>query len=333
MLENSFDVYDLAALAYIYKRIKETDPVREASHVVIDEAQDFGMMSYRCLHYCLYGCTYTIMGDTSQNIHFEYGLNDWEELKKLILTGTFDAFGLLRKSYRNTVEISEFANEILRHGDFSIYPVEPIIRHGNPVQTVACPDENKLLADTVTTIKKWQQDGYETIAVICRDEAEAAQAAEELKKYVKIVETDLEKAEFGDGVMVLPVSYTKGLEFDAVLLFDPTQEKYPSDNGHVKLLYVAATRALHELVVLYRGKLTGILADKVPEGKHMKEFAAETLTKAAEFERVQHTEKRSNSSAGSRAQRIWQSASISVRSALSLNRRGKKMRLRQEEKH
>ena len=103
------------------------------------------------------------------------------------------------------------------------------------------------------------------------------------KKYVKIVETDLDKAEFGDGVMVLPVSYTKGLEFDAVLLFDPTQEKYPSDNGHVKLLYVAATRALHELVVLHRGKLTGILADKVPEGKHMKEFAAETSTKAAEF--------------------------------------------------
>ena len=120
---------------------------------------------------------------------------------------------------------------------------------------------------------------------------ETAQAAEELKKYVKIVETDLEKAEFGDGVMVLPVSYTKGLEFDAVLLFDPTQEKYPSDNGHVKLLYVAATRALHELVVLHRGKLTGILADKVPEGKHMKEFTAETLTKAAEFERVQHTGK------------------------------------------
>ncbi len=85
--ETSFDVYDLAALAYIYKRIKETDPVREASHVVIDEAQDFGMMAYCCLHYCLRGCTYTIMGDTSQNIHFRYGLNDWEELRKLVLTG------------------------------------------------------------------------------------------------------------------------------------------------------------------------------------------------------------------------------------------------------
>ena len=28
-------------------------------------------------------CTYTIMGDVSQNIHFGYGLNDWEELKAL----------------------------------------------------------------------------------------------------------------------------------------------------------------------------------------------------------------------------------------------------------
>ena len=77
--KDSFDVYDLAALAYIYKRIKETDPVREASHVVIDEAQDFGMMAYCCLHYFLRNCTYTIMGDTSQNIHIEYGKKDWED--------------------------------------------------------------------------------------------------------------------------------------------------------------------------------------------------------------------------------------------------------------
>ncbi len=49
----SFDVYDLAALAYIYKRIKEIDPIREASHVVIDEAQDFGMMAYLCVDYCM----------------------------------------------------------------------------------------------------------------------------------------------------------------------------------------------------------------------------------------------------------------------------------------
>ena len=119
----SFDVYDLAALAYIYKRIKETDPVREASHVVIDEAQDFGMMAYCCLHYCLRGCTYTIMGDTSQNIHFRYGLNDWEELRKLVLTGTYDAFGLFRKSYRIHSKISMPQNIICKFGNFHRIPV------------------------------------------------------------------------------------------------------------------------------------------------------------------------------------------------------------------
>ena len=291
MPENSFDVYDLAALAYLYKRIKENDPVREASHVVIDEAQDFGMMAYQVLHYCLRDCTYTIMGDTSQNIHFSYGLNDWEELKKLILTGTYDAFGVLRKSYRNTVEISDFANEILRHGDFAIYPVEPVLRHGTTVQKEAFADEAALLAAGVQKIKAWQEQGYETIAVVCRDEAEAAATARKLKKYVPVVEENLETAEFGEGVMVLPVAYTKGLEFDAVLLLDPTEEKYPENDGQVKLLYVAATRALHELAVLYTGKLTGILAKKAPKGRHNQEFARETLTKAKEYEKVSLTQK------------------------------------------
>ena len=52
-----------------------------------------------------------------------------------------------------------------------------------------------------------------------------------LKQYVPVVEEDLETAEFGEGVMVLPVAYTKGLEFDAVLLLDPTEEKYPEMTG------------------------------------------------------------------------------------------------------
>lgn len=105
--------------------------IREAGHVVIDEAQDFGMMAYASLKYCLSKCTYTIMGDVAQNISDRYGLNDWTELRKLMLPGEFDYFGILQKSYRNTVEISEFATDILYHGSFPVYPVEPIIRHGN----------------------------------------------------------------------------------------------------------------------------------------------------------------------------------------------------------
>ena len=259
-----FDVYDLAALAYLYKRIKETEVISEAHHIVIDEAQDFGMMAYSVLHFCIKDCTYTVMGDVSQNIHFGFGLNDWEDLRRLLLPDEMDSFGILKKSYRNTVEISEFATHILHHGKFSSYPVEPIIRHGEPV-TVRQSGEADLIPEAARVCKEWQKKGYDTIAVVCRNQHGAGWAAKELGQYLEIMENDLEKAVFGNGVMVLPVEYTKGLEFDTVLILDPTRTDYPVDDGHAKLLYVAATRALHELCVLYTEDLTGLIADPVPE--------------------------------------------------------------------
>ncbi len=286
-----YDVYDLAALAYLYARVQETEVIQEAHHVVIDEAQDFGMMAYAALSHCLRGCTYTVMGDVSQNIHFGSGLNDWEELKALLLRDPADSFRILKKSYRNTVEISEYALRILRHGTFSVYPVEPIIRHGKPVQEIliappkrtsaavqnsACGQDNSpaqvsaeeitrlrrhLIRRAVQVLKDWQTAGYSTLAVICRNAEKAACAARELAEFLPVCGDNLEEAVFGEGIMVLPVEYTKGLEFDAVLLLDPSADDYPADDKHAKLLYVAATRALHELCVIHTGKLTGLITE------------------------------------------------------------------------
>ena len=50
--------------------------------------------------------------------------------------------------------------------------------------------------------------------------------------------------------MVLTVPETKGLEFDCVLLWKPDLEGYKDNPKLAKLLYVAATRALHELFVV-----------------------------------------------------------------------------------
>lgn len=287
VIDHTYDVYDLAALAYLYKRIKEIDGIREASHVIIDEAQDFGMMAYASLTYCLRQCTYTIMGDVSQNIHFGYGLNDWEELKKLILTGSHDSFDLLKKSYRNTVEISNFATEILRHGNFPIYPVEPIIRHGNDVLVSNCGDETNLIKETVKLIQQWQENGHETIAVICRDEVESEKVSKLLSKQVKIADSNLETAVFDQGVMVLPVEYTKGLEFDAVIILNPTNEKYPAMDQFVKLLYVASTRALHELAVLHIGDLTDLIAKPVSEEKRMALLQAGEVKEKVHYRKVE----------------------------------------------
>ena len=263
--ETAFDVYDLVALAYLYKRVKETELISEAHHIVIDEAQDFGMMVYAVLKYCVKDCTYTIMGDVSQNIHMGYGLNDWEEAKAQMLSGERDAFCILKKSYRNTVEISDFAADILAHGSFPGYSAEPVLRHGDPVLVEKAADDVELIARAEAVCRDWQRNGFDTIAVICRDDNEAERTAKELGKQLPVGESSLEKAVFDKGIMVLPVEYTKGLEFDAVLLLDPGREQYPTDDGHAKLLYVAATRALHRLCVLHTGNLTGLIADPVPK--------------------------------------------------------------------
>lgn len=265
--EQAYDVYDLAALAYLYKRLKETEVISEAHHVVIDEAQDYGMMAYAVLKYCIKDCTYTVMGDVSQNIHFGFGLADWEELRKLFCSQDGDSFGILKKSYRNTVEISEFATKILHHGSFEPYPVEPIIRHGKEVEVMQLPTKRELYEETARRCRAWQKQGLNTIAIICRTPEKAELVARQLGRLIPVCESNLEKAVFSDGIMVLPVVYTKGLEFDAVLIFDPDKEEYPVDDGHAKLLYVAATRALHELCVLCREDLTGLIADPLPEEK------------------------------------------------------------------
>ena len=261
LLKKELDVYDLAAMVYLKHRIKDIEDNDMVKHIVIDEAQDFGSFVFKVMKEVLPKATYTIMGDVSQNINYSSGMNDWEVIKNQIFSPERDSFYVLAKSYRNTIEISEFAQIILGHGSFANYPIEPIIRHGKKPEILCDIAEGKLLECCVRTIKEWQKEGYETIAVICRDKAESAKVRGMLSKQVVVEQTEAEDAVFSTGVMVLPVALTKGLEFDTVFLWDPTKMKYPCNDANVKLLYVAATRALHQLVIAAEGELSEILME------------------------------------------------------------------------
>ncbi|HAB62209.1 MAG TPA: hypothetical protein DCE48_16210, partial [Lachnospiraceae bacterium] len=68
-----------------------------------------------------------------------------------------------------------------------------------------------------------------------------------------------QELKFTNGVMVLPIHMTKGLEFDTVILWNPDTKNYDYTDAEAKLLYVAITRALHELYVLCYGELSKLL--------------------------------------------------------------------------
>ena len=64
---------------------------------------------------------------------------------------------------------------------------------------------------------------------------------------------------------MLPVTLTKGLEFDAVILWKADEEHYGENPKEAKLLYVAITRALHQLYFLGDKPLSGLLKDGIPK--------------------------------------------------------------------
>ena len=246
----NMDVYDASAIALIWKRLLAKKDDDEFSQIIIDEAQDYGEMVYYVLKQLLPECHFTIMGDVSQNIRYDTGMNDWEGLKEAIFEKESDSFYLLSKSYRNTIEISECAGTVLEKAAQGNYKIQPVIRHGKNVciHQVAADQLQEQMEGTVSQLVS---AGYETIAIVCRTDDDA----EAVRNMLNIEEN----TEFRNGVMVLPVTLTKGLEFDAVVLWKPDTENYKNTPKDAKLLYVAITRALHELHMILDGEISELL--------------------------------------------------------------------------
>ncbi len=243
-----FDVYDIAAMLLIYYRALQRKPDEEFGQIFIDEAQDFGAIVYYALRTVLPACYFTIMGDVSQNVNYECGMNEWNDMRQKIFDSSTDQFRVLAKSYRNTIEISEFAGKILTSASRGQYKIEPVIRHGEPVHLIESISKEEAAGLSAEILAKMQQKGYETMAVICFSDEEKESVIQRLSHQIPL--TDSDKSGFSKGVMVLTVPETKGLEFDCVLLWKPDMKGYKENPKLAKLLYVAATRALHELFVI-----------------------------------------------------------------------------------
>lgn len=243
-----YDLYDIAALALIHYRVTQKEPNQEFGLLFMDEAQDFGIGAYYVLRKLLPATYFTIMGDVSQNINYHTGLNDWYELQKLFLTTEKDCFMLLQKSYRNTIEISEYAGKILEKASFGRYKITPVIRHGIPVNEQSFWSDMEMAEYAADLIEQIREKGYTTTAIICNTEAETREVRELLSLYTPL--TDGNNNNFSEGTMVLPIHLVKGLEFDTVILWNPDLKHGMEKPETAKLLYVACTRALHELHIL-----------------------------------------------------------------------------------
>lgn len=270
---NKYDFEDLAALLYLKLRTEPNRQYSNIKHTVIDEAQDLGIFNFYVLKKCLPTSTFSIFGDLAQSIYDYRGIDNWDEVNSLIFNNKANIVNF-NKSYRTTASIMNVADAISE--SINLGKSDLVVRQGLPVSFDEASTSNELVEQIANKIKEYKEKGYKTIAVISKTDLLSRYINDDLRELGIVIPNVTEKDDVSlDEFSVCTISnqLAKGLEFDAVILNNVNDKIYSCDSTlDMKLLYVAVTRALHELDVTYNGKLPEVLQKFVTEKSKQKKL-------------------------------------------------------------
>ncbi|WP_169306711.1 RNA polymerase recycling motor HelD [Cohnella pontilimi] len=259
----TIDHEDATPLMYIMEGLEGFRKVEgEIRHLFVDEAQDYSPFQAAYLRRRFPRARMTVLGDFNQAIYAQSqetgGFGGWIRL----MPEEDTAVWRLTTSYRSTKQIVEFSKKILRPEEAA--DIRPFEREGEEPKLVLVRDGAKL-ADLVSVeIRRLLDVGYGTIGVIAKSAKECGNAAallkERLPDEVPITYVTGSSALLPRGVSVLPSYLAKGIEFDAVVVWDASAARYGEDRDR-KLMYTVCTRALHVLLVYSLGEPSKWLPD------------------------------------------------------------------------
>ena len=231
--------YDDALLFVYMKGLLEGFPYeKDIRQVVIDEAQDYNYLQYLIISKIFRNSNFTILGDVNQTINPYYKYDSLDILANIFKQCKCIS---LTKTYRSSPEIIEFTNKILGLNHVCA------IRKTESVPLIHRTDNSKILEDI-----NYLRNKYKSVAVITRDNNIAIKLYEDMKETIPISLLNGQSEEFNKELVVLPAYLAKGLEFDSVIVYSDGDSKYLKNEKN--LLYVACTRAQHELIVYSASK-------------------------------------------------------------------------------
>ncbi|MFD3437383.1 HelD family protein [Streptomyces sp. NPDC058685] len=224
-------------------------------HVVLDEAQDLSPMQYRAVgRRCTTGSA-TVLGDLAQGTT-PWATGSWQEA--LLHLGKPDAVvEELTAGFRVPREVIAYASRLLPH-------MSPGLREVSSVRespgSLTIREVTDLDAAVVAACEEsLRHEG--SIGLIAADgripALSEALAAAGLTWLTPGSETTLTSR-----LTLVPASLAKGLEYDYVVLDDPSSvvAAEPDERTGLRRLYVALTRAVSGLTVLHRSPLPAQLA-------------------------------------------------------------------------
>lgn len=248
-----------APLMYLRDLVSGTGQNRSFQYVFIDEMQDYSTAMLVYLRHAFPQAKFTVLGDSEQALFKPLQLPE-ELLNRLskVLQAKRPNLIALRRSYRSTTEITNFAKALLPDGD----KIVAFTRHGQMPRLLvrySTTEENSALLDETTTLA----EKYETVAILTKNQEQATQIYQELhrQKLANLHLLNEHDSALPAGILILPIYLAKGLEFDAVIAAD-VSAKNLAGTDEVGMIYTMASRAMHELTLLSNGPVSDAINEQ-----------------------------------------------------------------------
>lgn len=248
------DLEDAAPLLFLRDRLTGGGINQAMSYVFIDEMQDYAMAQLLYLKHAFPKAKFTVLGDSEQALFRQV------ETPQTLLNKYAQGFDAqkpalikLNRAYRSTHEIMNFAKALLPDGNdimtFTRHGEKPILRQAYPDTSVA------VLNDEVAKLRQ----SFQTVAILTKTAEQAELVLEALRRYPEKVQLlhAMDRTRTAN-VLVMPIYLAKGLEFDAVIGYDVSQNNYPDDKA-IGLLYTLASRAMHALHLVTVGPVSPLI--------------------------------------------------------------------------
>ena len=226
----------------------------EYEHIVIDEAQDLCPLEVRVLlDTASAGRSVTIAGDKAQKMIFDNGFVDWPQL--LLDAGLpHVAIQPLKITYRSTRQVMALARHVL--GPLHDPSDDLIARDGAPVSYFGFSDMGEAVAFLGEALRNlMQREPTASVALITRypQQAQAYYEALHIAEVPRLRLVARQDFTFLPGIDITDVRQVKGLEFDYVVVLDPTRQNYPTRDDSRHLLHIASTRTAYQLWMICSG--------------------------------------------------------------------------------
>lgn len=246
--------HDLALLAEAAALIERP---AKLGHVVVDEAQDLSPMQLRAIARRLAGSC-TVLGDLAQATS-PAAVQDWTA----VLTHLDRPDGQieeLTRGYRLPAEVIDYAARLLPHIAPEIRGPASFRHSADALRITQTAPEETAKAIIATCAGALAEEGSVGLIAADDDIPEIHQALSDSGFQHTVLGpngTDLDTAR----LTLTPVTLAKGLEFDTVVVVEPSRIAEAEDRG-LQRLYVALTRAVSNLHIIHADPLPEPLAQE-----------------------------------------------------------------------